>query len=134
MKKLIILLTLVLSFSCLNARSIKFEVITHLKDDIQKILITDSKSKDRKSYIFKTHSFKVIVSDNATEIKKLEYKMMTIFSQLYLLTKDSSFSVFRTIDYFEDNGIFNDWQITNVHSTNSNDASIQVIFMHKKDK
>ena len=134
MKKLIILLTLVLSFSCLNARSIKFEVITHLKDDIQKILITDSKSQDRTSYIFKTHSLKVIVSDNATEIKKLEYKMMTIFSQLYLLTKDSSFSVFRTIDYFEDNGIFNDWQITNVHSTNSNDASIQVIFMHKKDK
>ena len=107
---------------------------TDSNENFQKILVTDSKSQDRTSYIFKTHSLKVIVSDNATEIKKLQLKLMSIFPRQHNITEDSSFSIFRIFQFFEALGIYNDWQITNVKTTYSGDNSIHEMFMYKQDK
>ncbi len=134
MKNKIILFLVLLIPSLCFGRSIKFQVSTDSNENFQKILVTDSKSQDRTSYIFKTHSLKVIVSDNATEIKKLQLKLMSIFPRQHNITEDSSFSIFRIFQFFEALGIYNDWQITNVKTTYSGDNSIHEMFMYKQDK
>ncbi len=101
MKNKIILFLVLLIPSLCFGRSIKFQVSTDSNENFQKILVTDSKSQDRTSYIFKTHSLKVIVSDNATEIKKLQLKLMSIFPRQHNITEDSSFSIFRIFQFFE---------------------------------
>ena len=135
MKNKTILFFVLLIPSLCFGRSVKILIITNFEEKTQTIAITDSGTKNRKSYLLKMHSDNIFVEDNKKELVNFLMKLKITIGDMPDFAKGrKSFPYIGTKMEIIETAILNNWQMTFHEGINSDIKVYDSIYIYKQDK